>query len=150
MSELRYNIISLQWVIIATERAKRPKDFIKEKKDRKELPEYKADCPFCPGNEGMTPGETARIGDEKNWRVRSVCNKFGALSMSEKRERKVAGLRSFMSGFGDHEVIIENPRHNSFTALMTNEEVEDIIRAYKSRYDCLTKQEGIEDIIIFL
>jgi UDPglucose--hexose-1-phosphate uridylyltransferase len=120
VSELRYNIISLQWVILATERAKRPKDFIKEKKEQKPLPEYRQDCPFCPGNEAMTPGETLRIGDEKAWRIRAVCNKFGALSMSQSRERKVAGLRSFMQGFGDHEVIVENPRHNTLIALMSD------------------------------
>lgn len=149
MSELRYNIISLQWVIISTERAKRPKDFIREKKDKKELPAHKTDCPFCPGNEAMTPGETLRIGSSGAWKVRSVCNKFGALSMSEKRQRKVIGLHSVMNGFGDHEVIIENPLHNAFISLMSDEEVEDIIRAYKSRYICLQKKDGLEDIIIF-
>jgi len=149
VSELRYNIISLQWVILATERAKRPRDFIKDKKDKQALPEYKEDCPFCPGNEALTPGETFRIGDALTWKVRAVCNKFGALSMSQNRERKVAGLRSFMNGFGDHEVIIENPRHNAFIALMSNAEVEDIIRVYKERYLSLQQEEGIEDIIIF-
>ena len=149
MSELRYNIISLQWVIIATERAKRPKDFIKAGKEKKELPQHRDDCPFCPGNEGQTSVETLRIGGDKDWKVRSICNKFGALSMSEKRQRKVTGLHSMMNGFGDHEVIIEHPKHNAFIALMSDEEVENIIRAYKSRYVCLQDKEGLEDIVIF-
>jgi len=149
VSELRYNIISLQWVIIATERAKRPKDFIKEKKDQKPLPEYKDDCPFCPGNEAQSPTETLRIGDDKAWKVRVVPNKFGALSPEQKRGRTVLGMRTEMNGFGRHEVIIEHPLHNAFIALMNDTDAENIIRAYKSRYVSICAEEGIEDIVIF-
>jgi UDPglucose--hexose-1-phosphate uridylyltransferase len=149
VSELRYNIISLQWVILATERAKRPKDFIKEKKNKDPIPQYKADCPFCPGNEIQTPGETLRMGDEKAWKVRAVANKFGALSPEQKRSRSVSGLRTSMNGFGRHEVIIEHPSHNAFIALMSDEEAQDIIKAYKSRYVSICSEEGIEDIVIF-
>jgi len=149
VSELRYNIISLQWVIIATERAKRPKDFIKEKKDKRVLPEYKDDCPFCPGNEALTPGEIFRIGDGKKWQARVVINKFGALSPTQKQERKVLGLRSSLSGFGNHEVIIEHPLHNNFIALMSDEDVKNIIRVYKNRYISIQHNQGIEDIVIF-
>lgn len=149
MSELRYNPISKDWIIIATERAKRPKDFIKAKKEQAPLPEYKQNCPFCPGNESQTPVETFRIGDDKSWIVRSVYNKFGAVSHEEKRERKNDGLYNSMSGFGIHEVIIEHPRHNNSIALMNDAEVENIIRAYKARYTKIAEAEGIECIVIF-
>lgn len=149
MSELRYNVISREWVIIATERAKRPKDFIKAKKEVKVLPEYKKDCPFCPGNEDQTPEETFRIGDANKWRVRVVYNKFGALSPTEKEKRKINVLHRSMSGFGNHEVIIENPLHNTIVPLMTDKEAEDIIKAYKNRYVTIKQTKGIEHIIIF-
>jgi UDPglucose--hexose-1-phosphate uridylyltransferase len=149
MPELRYNIISREWVVIATERAKRPKDFIRAKKEEKVLPEYKENCPFCPGNEKMTPAETFRLGDEKAWRVRSVYNLYGALSSQEKLERKNLGITISMSGFGNHEVIIEHPRHNTLIALMSDQEVQDIIRTYQQRYRVIQKISGIEAIIIF-
>jgi len=149
MSELRYNIVTREWVIIATERAKRPKDFLKAAKEKKILPEYKQDCPFCPGNESKTPGETLRLGDEKNWKVRSVYNLFGALSPKDKPQRENNGIYLSMHGFGNHEVIIEHPCHNTMIPLMSNEEVEDIIRAYKNRYVSMQDDEGIEAIIIF-
>lgn len=149
MSELRYNLISKEWIIIATERAKRPKDFIKAKKEKVELSEYKENCPFCPGNENQTPIETLHIGDAKNWKVRSVYNKFGAVSNETKRQRINDGLYNSMSGFGVHEVIIEHPRHNTTIALMNNEEVENIIKAYKMRYNEIAVTDGIECIVIF-
>jgi UDPglucose--hexose-1-phosphate uridylyltransferase len=54
-----------------------------------------------------------------------------------------------MNGFGVHEVIIEHPHHNTCIALMNNAEVEDIIRAYKARYNEVAAISGIECIVIF-
>ncbi|MFA5007939.1 MAG: hypothetical protein WC546_01835 [Candidatus Omnitrophota bacterium] len=149
MSELRYNLISGEWIIVATERAKRPKDFIKEKKEKSPLPEYKENCPFCPGNENQTPIETFRLGDSNSWKVRSVYNKFGAVSNEEKKERKINGLYNSMNGFGVHEVIIEHPQHNKCAALMSYEEVENILKVYKARYLAISEMKGIGCIVIF-
>jgi UDPglucose--hexose-1-phosphate uridylyltransferase len=62
MSEMRLNLITRDWVIIATERARKPEDF-RQRRDRKALPEYLETCPFCPGNEHKTPDEIMRIPD---------------------------------------------------------------------------------------
>jgi UDPglucose--hexose-1-phosphate uridylyltransferase len=148
MSELRFNPISKEWVIISTERAKRPRDFIKLK-EKKVLPEYKKDCPFCPGNENQTPEETFRLGDKTGWRVRAVVNLYGALSPKEIRGRSNEGLYRSIQGFGNHEVIIEHPKHNTAIPLMQDAEVIDIIRSYKQRYISIQQIEGIETIIIF-
>lgn len=151
MSELRYNQISREWVIIATERAKRPRDFSKVKKENKIIPEYKEDCPFCPGNEDKTPEETFRLGDTKAWKVRVTFNKFAALSPNEKKARKASEICRpiSISGFGIHEVIIEHPKHNMVIPLMSEEDVLNIIRTYKSRYLSIKVIEGIEEIVIF-
>ena len=80
MSEVRLNRITGDWVIIATERAKRPEEFVR-KKEKKELPGHVATCPFCAGNEDQTPPETLSLmGPDGKWSVRSVPNKFSALS----------------------------------------------------------------------
>jgi UDPglucose--hexose-1-phosphate uridylyltransferase len=149
MPELRFNNISREWVIIATERAKRPEDFVKTKKEKSGIPAYKENCPFCVGNENQTPPEVFRLGDNGKWRVRVVPNKFGALSSEGEKIRK--GTFSFpsMSGVGLHEVIVEHPNHNAVTCLMTDEEVVDIIRTYKSRYESIKQDKRIEAIIIF-
>lgn len=149
MSELRYNLISGEWVIIATERAKRPEDFVKGKEAKKDIPEYRKDCPFCPGNEDQTPEETLRFGDTKDWRLRAVFNKFGALSPNIKLQRQVSSLHNRLSGYGTAEVIIESRKHNTFIVLMSDEEAADIIKAYKERYLSVEKDKSIEEIIIF-
>ncbi len=84
MPQLRQDRTTKEWVIIATERSKRPHDF-KKGKPVVERPIYKEDCPFCPGNEHLTPHETLayRSGgpkDSKGWWVRVVPNRFPALS----------------------------------------------------------------------
>ena len=150
MSELRYNLISREMVIIATERAKRPKDFIKPKKEVTVLPEYKKECPFCPKNEHLSPPETFSIPDGNSWRTRTIPNKFSALSPDQPRRRnnKSVYYRQ-ISGYGYHEVIVEHPQHNMIIAMMTNQDVENIIKTYKARYIDIQNKEGIEAIIIF-
>ena len=149
MSELRYNIISRDWVVIATDRAKRPLDFVKSKKETEPSPEHKDDCPFCPGNEGDGSDETLRFGDKKSWRVRSIYNKFPAFSPKVEIKRFNEGIHHSVSGYGATEVIVENPRHNLCMATMKDREVEDVIKAYKSRYEAIQNMKGIESIIIF-
>ena len=142
--------------MIATERAKRPLDFKRPEKEVKPIPEFKKDCPFCPGNEGDLSDETFRLGDKKSlpagrqgWKVRSIYNKFPSLSPKEKLTRTNNGIYHSISGYGVAEVIIENPKHNLCVALMSDVEVEDIVKTYKSRYLSLKQQPGIEAITIF-
>jgi UDPglucose--hexose-1-phosphate uridylyltransferase len=73
MSELRQNLITRDWVIIATERAKRPDEFANKKKLMVAVPPYRADCPFCVGNEEDGTLETCRLSDERTgWKVRAI------------------------------------------------------------------------------
>lgn len=148
MPELRQNLLTREWVIIATERAKRPEEF-KTKKAKIEVPEYKENCPFCPGNEKMAPQEIFSIKGKKGWKVRVIPNKFPALSSEGTRTRHLEGIYRSMNGVGIHEVIIESPLHNTTTALMPVEDVKNILIAYKERYRSLLKDERIEMIIIF-
>lgn len=149
MSELRYNMISGDWVIIASERAKRPKDFKKTKQEEATRPQYQKECPFCAGNEATSGEETFRIGDKTLWKVRAVYNKFPALSPAENLSRHVGIINNFATGFGFHEVIVEHPRHDRIIPLMQDEEVADIMKAYKARYVQLKAQQNIEAVIVF-
>ncbi|NJK39404.1 MAG: galactose-1-phosphate uridylyltransferase [Oscillatoriales cyanobacterium RM2_1_1] len=152
MTELRQNLITRDWVIIATERAKRPDQFTKAEARRTKLPPYQADCPFCLGNEHLTgTSETLRLhdGDGTGWKVRVVGNKYPALAATGERVRCMKGNFRSLSGVGFHEVVIEHPRHNLTTALMKVEDVANILRVYKKRYLDLRKDPRVETIIIF-
>src|ERR1039458_678525 len=61
MSELRQNFATKEWVVIATERARRPEEMAHHR-ERKPVASFVANCPFCPGNEKLTPPEVLQIG----------------------------------------------------------------------------------------
>jgi Galactose-1-phosphate uridylyltransferase len=76
MSELRWDPLKLHWVIIATERGRRPRDFQSELE-----PLPVTSCPFCYGNEDKTPPEIFAIRpsgmpNTPNWKVRVIPNKY--------------------------------------------------------------------------
>jgi UDPglucose--hexose-1-phosphate uridylyltransferase len=149
MSELRQDPTTYDWVIIATERAKRPHEFKKHGAAKKILHEYSENCPFCPGNEDRTPQADAVYGDPDKWRLRVVPNKFAALKPEGDTKREEWKLFRKSQGYGRHEVIIESPLHNTCIAFMNNEEVEELIRVYRDRYHELKKDPSIKVIIIF-
>lgn len=149
MPEVRLNQITGDWVIIATERAKRPEDF-KHIEEKKEVPRHSETCPFCTGNEGMTPPETFRISDGKDgWTVRCVPNKFSALTPEGIIVKRRDNFKECLSGIGLHEVIIETPRHDMTTALLPPEHIVDILVAYRHRQIAFYEDERVEHVIIF-
>lgn len=148
MPELRLNLITREWVIIARERAKRPEEF-RVRAERIPLPSHSETCPFCPGHEGWTPPETYSLRDEKGWSVRVTPNKFAALSYKGERKREDGGIKRTLSGVGIHEVIVETPSHNMTTALMPLKQIEDILRVYRDRFVEAYKDPRVEHVIIF-
>jgi len=148
MPEFRQNMVSKEWVIIATERAKRPDNFF-QKREKPSLPSRKEDCPFCPGNESMTPPPLFSIGKNGHWALRVVPNKFAALQSHLTTERKREGRFLKADGFGIAEVIIETPFHNRTVATMEWEEVKNTIFTYRERYAALSKMEHLDLITIF-
>ena len=154
MPEMRQDPTTKEWVIIATERAKRPHDFRKGGPSP-EKPAYKADCPFCPGNEHMTPPETLAyrkggIPNGSGWWVRVVPNKYPALVSVGSLERKEEkGFFRKMDGVGLHEVVIGSPIHNQLFPLLDDYHVSETLLAYRERYLALRQDPRIKLIIIF-
>lgn len=148
MPELRQNFMTKEWVVIATERAKRP-DQMAVHRPAKPLPSFSENCPFCPGHENQTPPEILRLPDGDRWKARVVPNKFAALSPDAKPERTIRRTMRSMGGFGEHDVIVETPDHSLAMARMTDQHVADILRVYKTRYDQLSLDPRIAHITIF-
>lgn len=149
MPELRQNLITRDWVIIATERARRPDEFASREPSARSSESYKSDCPFCPGNERLAPEEKFREPVSGSWKVRVVPNKFPALMERGEPVRRIEGIYRSMSAVGFHEVIIDHPHHDTTLALMPPEEVAEVLRAYKVRSLEIRKDPRIEAVIIF-
>jgi len=150
MPELRQNIATREWVVIATERAKRPDDFADAERPLSESrPAREAGCPFCPGNEAIAGPPTLSVDGPGGWLVRVVPNKFPALVEDQEPMRSFRGIERRMSGFGVHEVLIESPLHNVTTALQSDVEVARSLRAMRSRGRSLARDERILVTIFF-
>ncbi len=150
MPELRKDPITGRWVIISTDRAKRPTDFAHEP-----APSASGFCPFCQGNEDKTPPEILAYrgnGSGPNspgWWVRVVPNKFPALGIEGDLNRQGEGLFDKMNGIGAHEVIIETPEHTQTLASLPEKRVEDVLWAFRDRMLDLEKDKRFRYILIF-
>lgn len=134
MSELRCDPITGRWNIFNTDEPLGPEQFEVE---RHEL--SGATCPFCYGNERLTPPEiyairpSASAPNSPGWQLRVVPNKFPALRIEGELGRRGLGVFDLSNGLGAHEVIIETPDHQKQTADLSIEEIEQSLIAFKAR-----------------
>ncbi len=151
MPELRKDAVSSRWVIISTDRRKRPYDF------RLERPSVIGTefCPFCAGREAMTPPEVLAFrqnGSAPNssgWDLRVVPNKFPALQVEGNLDREGEGMFDRMNGIGAHEVIIETPEHGKTLATLSVGELERVLWAFRERVLDLKRDTRFRYILIF-
>jgi UDPglucose--hexose-1-phosphate uridylyltransferase len=149
MPELRQNMATKEWVIIAAERAKRPEEFANPSDPAAAMhPEWDPVCPFCPGNEELDL-EVLRVPEEGPWHVRGVRNKYPALQYEGERVRVFDGVQRQMSGVGHHEVLIETPIHNLSPALETPAQITLMLRAFQQRGRAMAQDPRTEHIIYF-
>jgi UDPglucose--hexose-1-phosphate uridylyltransferase len=150
MPELRKDPVVGRWVIISTERGRRPSDFTIEPVRAKAT-----SCVFCPGNESNTPPEILanRSADsapnESGWSLRVVPNKFPALRIEGELEPSGEGLYDRMNGVGAHEAVIETPQHEASLATLSTDQVADVLYAYRERMVDLKKDPRFEYILVF-
>jgi len=150
MPELRKDPIIGRWVIISTERGKRPTDFVS-------VPPAKRSsfCPFCYGNETKTPPEVYALRepgtskDTPGWSVRVVPNKFPALQIEGELNRQGEGIYDKMNGIGAHEVIIETPDHDKTISDLDEDRIADVLSTYRERILDLKKDRRFKYIVVF-
>src|SRR5438128_947557 len=132
MPELRKDPVVGRWVIIATERARRPSDFVAQP-----VRPVGAGCVFCEGNEHKTPPEilAGRSAEsrpnEPGWSYRVVPNKFPALRIEGELEPAGEGLFDRMNGVGAHEVVIETPEHAASLATLPLAAVTGVLAPFR-------------------
>jgi len=144
MPELRKDYILDRYVIIATERAKRPHEMAHEE----EVVQKK--CFFCPGSEDQTPPEIYSIKKDGKWQVRVFANKFPAVA--EAGNPCIATDNEFYTyadAIGRHEVIVETPNHDLQLADLSVEEISQVIQVYRLRQVEISKIDGIKYVSVF-
>ena len=150
MSELRKDPIIGRWVIIASERGKRPTDFVTTAPKGEPV-----SCPFCEGNENMTPPEIYAVrskdtlANTSGWQTRVVPNKFPALRIEGTVEREGMGMFDKMSGIGAHEIIIETPLHNDILHRRSGVGIANLLETYQKRLIDLKRDVRLQYVLVF-
>lgn len=147
MPELRRDPISGRWVVIATERAKRPQEYAQPQQ-----PLTGSLCPFCPGNEQHTPAailERRVEGEPTPWSARVIPNRFPALRTELPLTHTAQGIYEGMEGVGAHEVIIESARHIESISAMSVEELELTLGIWQERIVDLRGDARLRCALIF-
>ena len=133
-----------RWVIIAPERAERPSAFLRP------APEHDTGvCPFCPGNESLTPPEVLSRRSNGTWSLRVVPNRYPALRTEIQLSRSGVGMFDSMAGVGAHEVVIETSDHRSTLADQPVEQIASVLSAWQERMVDLSRDVRLKSLIAF-
>lgn len=150
MPEFRKDPVTGRWIIVATDRAKRPGDFARTEV----VPQNPGFCPFCSGHESWTPPEilafrSSGAPNEPGWTTRVIPNKFPALRVEGDFDREPDGLYDRMNGVGAHEVIIESPEHILSLGETSDLNIANMFWAFRERIIDLKKDVRLQYTLLF-
>lgn len=146
MPELRQDPTTKDWVVIASERARRPEEF-------KSAP-VSADhgtgiCPFCPGNEHLTPPTITELRSGSAWKARVISNKFAAFRADGSRHFHQNSFFNSQDAYGHHEIVIETPEHRTSLGQMDISGVREVLAIYRDRHLALREDPRIKLVLAF-
>jgi len=150
MSQLRKDVFTGRWVIVAEADVVRPSDF-----HFKRFTRESTFCPFCETHEASTPPEISAIrqaGSPANgpgWAVRVVRNSQLRLRIEGDLRRRPEGFHDLMNGVGADEIIPETPRHDRSLHELDVHEITDVIRTYVARIIDLEQDKRMRTVLIF-
>lgn len=149
MGELRQDLSTRRWVVIASERAKRPHE-LRSPAPRRDVtaPAWDAGCPFCPGNE-EDDLEVLRLPETGPWQVRVVGNRYPALRPGGELIHARDGIFSRIDAVGYHEVLVESPQHNTCSALEEPATVNLLLQTFRRRGSQIAQDARMQQLIFF-
>jgi UDPglucose--hexose-1-phosphate uridylyltransferase len=150
MPELRKDPIIGRWVIIATERAKRPSDFKKGSE-----PAKRTTCNYCEGNESKTPPEVLAIrrqGTKPNtpgWETRIIPSPTTFFKSKGDLDRHGNGLYDLMNGIGIHEILIMCPEHTGDVHNVSDMRISRMVELLGQRMKLLREDKRLKYLLVF-
>ena len=148
MSEIRRDRLHSQYVLIAPERMRRP-DTLAATLTKSTL----KTCPFCEGNEAMTPPEICAVRENEanatHWKVRVVPNLYKAVQIEIEDHSKLTGMFESVPGVGAHEIVIDTPCHGCRIADLSSVEIRDWLSTIAVRIADLRQDNRLIHTSIF-
>jgi UDPglucose--hexose-1-phosphate uridylyltransferase len=147
--EIRINpIVPSESVLVATARSLRPKKA--EAPAPRDTRTHVDTCPFCVGNEHMTPPQIAVYPAEGRWAIRIVENLYPVLGDDRQNPNLVFGLQQTIDGYGRHEVVIDNNAHGTALHEMGEEHLTLLLRAFRDRMEQLYRSNNrLRYVLVF-
>jgi len=148
MSEIRLDLLHNRYVLIASKRLHRPDTY-------KNKPTEKRDtqCPFCEGNEYLTPDEIFAIRENepnrKGWKTRVVPNLYNAVEVEQKESSNRNGIFESIAGVGAHEVLIDSPNHDRDIVELDSTSIEFWLKSIINRLEDLKKDKRLIYLSVF-
>lgn len=146
-SQLRQDLVSGDWIVIAPGRSKRPHQLIKKPEKIKVPP--KAGCPFeNPEKNGQKLILT--YGNHKDWQLKIVENKYPAFSHKENQCAVVVkrGPYFLTEGIGHHDLVITRSHIKNFH-MLSEEEANQVFEAFRDRYLMLLNDKCVSYVSMF-
>lgn len=147
--EIRINpVVPTESVLVATARGMRPKKA--EQPAPRDTRSHVDTCPFCSGNEHMTPPEIATYPPASDWVIRIVENLFPVLGDDRASTSLNFGLQQTIDGYGRHEVIIDHNHHGIALHEMSVQHLALLFGAYRDRIEQLyTSDKRLRYVMVF-
>ena len=135
MAELRRDSLSGNWVVVGYRTTKSGEAGL---------------CPFCPGNESLTPTTIREYKDpDNNWLLRCFPAKNSVFVIEVEENKRAEGMYDKMGNVGAHEIIVENRSHTKTMSMYTEEEFLLLIDMYQERIADLKRDRRFKYIQIF-
>ena len=132
LREIRIDpVVPTESVLVSTVRGQRPRK--KEQPAPRDTRAHVETCPFCQGNETMTPPEILCHEDGGQWTIRIVENLYPVLSEDSQGTGTREGLRQTIDGYGRHEVIIDHTNHGIAIHEMSDQHLKNLFSLYQQR-----------------
>lgn len=150
MSDIRFDRLHNQYVLIAPERLHRPNTFVSKESANCD---HSSRCPFCEGNESLTPKEVFAIrdndADTAGWKTRVVPNLYKAVQIEHEEGSKRDGIFETVPGLGAHEILIDTPVHEESFATMGFDSVENWVKSIVARIKDLQQDRRLIYLSVF-
>lgn len=151
MSEIRFDLVTGEFVIMAAQRADRPYDFKKKIQITENAETDAKDCPFCIGNDHMTPSTIMFVKDNEldlHWSIKVIPNKYPVVS-NDKSFYESDDFYKNIDAKGVHEVIVDTPNHNETIDHFTLHHLDKLFMTLQTRFQQIEKDKAIKYVQIF-
>ncbi len=138
MAELRLNPVTRRWIVTGTRPVMR------------DALEADTLCPFCPGNERLTPKAIVETRDAgEAWTTRVFHDRAPIFQIESALDPRGEGMYDRMNCLGAHEIVVETPQHGLTMAQLSVEQLARVTEVCRARIVDLKRDPRFRYVSLF-